>query len=115
VLDVTADFRRRAYHDLATFGIPADVKRAEFQSKLAASFLVNPFVADLTQHLRVVGSMHFGGVNTWIHERCEDIPLPYKWEIKSTTHALYNWLMHFIPQVTWDRPNYSQVIYWERK
>jgi hypothetical protein len=109
---MTPDFRRRAYHDLATFNVPHQADRNTFRRTLEISFLTNPFVADLLQHLRILGSMHFGGVNTWIHDRCEDVPLPYKWEIKSTTHALYNWLAHFIPEVSWDRPHQSQILHW---
>lgn len=42
----------------------------------------------------------------------EDVPLPYRWEIKDNTRIFYNWLAHFFDEITWDRPNYSQVIYW---
>lgn len=111
---VGADFRRRAYHDLAMFAVPGGLAQTDFFNVLRDGFLRSPFVVDFIEHLRVQGSLHFGAVNAWIHQKCEDVPLPYRWEIKKNTHAFYNWLAHFLPQVTWDRPNHSQVIYWAR-
>jgi hypothetical protein len=110
--DLTPDLLRRAYHDLATFDIPAGLSRELFPRKLGDAFRANPFVSDLIEHMRATRSMHFGGVNSWIHERCEDVPVPYKWEIKSTTHSLYNWLARFVPELTWDQPRYSQILRW---
>jgi hypothetical protein len=112
--DATPDLRRRAYHDLATFNIPAGLGRELFPVQLAAAFRANPFVSDLIRHMKTIGSLHFGGVNSWIHERCEDVPLPYKWEVKSTTHTLYNWLARFVPELTWDQPRYSQILRWRQ-
>jgi len=105
---------RRAFHDLATFEIPPRLSREEFETVLGDSFRRNPFVVDFLALLREQKSLHFGAVNAWIHQKCEDVPLPYKWEIKSSTHSFYNWLAQYVAEVTWDRPNYSQVIYWNR-
>jgi len=102
----------RAYQDLATFEIPFGLTRMEFLDALGKSFLRNEFVREFVDHLQIKKDLRFGAVNAWIHERCEDVPLPYRWELKRNTHAFYNWLAHFIPQISWDRPNYSQVIYW---
>jgi hypothetical protein len=106
---------RRAFQDLATFGIPQDLARTDFERALGAAFRESPFVMEFVQYLRAEGSLRFGAVNSWIHQTCEDVPLPYRWEITSTTHALYNWLAHFYSEVTWDRPNHSQVIYWNQQ
>jgi hypothetical protein len=103
---------RRGFQDLATFDIPAGLARAEFAEILGDAFRRSPFVSEFLNYLRTERSLRFGAVNTWIHGKCEDVPLPYRWEIKSSTHALYSWLAHFIPEVTWDRPHHSQVIYW---
>jgi hypothetical protein len=103
---------RRAYQDLATFEIPAGLTRAEFAAALGDAFCGSPFVVKFVDHLRAERSLRFGAVTAWIHEHCEDVPLPYRWEIKSNTHAFYNWLAHFVPEVTWNRPHHSQVIYW---
>jgi hypothetical protein len=110
----TAEDARKAFQDLATFGVPPGLSRTEFDNELGNAFRESPFVVEFVDHLRVEGSLHFGAVNTWIHQKCEDVPLPYRWEVKTNTHAFYNWLSHFFPEVTWDRPHYSQVIYWGR-
>ena len=107
-----AEAVRRAYQDLATFEIPSGLTHAEFAEVLGDAFRRSAFVVEFVDYLRAERSLRFGAVNAWIHEHCEDVPLPYRWEIKSTTHAFYNWLAHFIPEVTWDRPHHSQVIYW---
>lgn len=106
---------RRSLQDLSTFGVPPGLLRAEFDNVLGNAFRESPFVMEFVDHLRVKGSLHFGAVNAWIHQKCEDVPLPYRWEIKANTHAFYNWLSHFFPEVTWDRPHHSQVIYWGRE
>jgi len=57
-------------------------------------------------------NLRFGAVNKWIHEKCEDVPLPYRWEIKENTRIFYDWLAHYVPEISWVRPKYSQVISW---
>ena len=111
--DQSPDSVRRAYQDLATFGIPSGLTSHEFDEVLGEAFRTSPFVREFVDYLRIEGSLRFGAVNSWIHYKCEDVPLPYRWEIKSNTHAFYNWLARFFPEVTWDRPNHSQVIYWK--
>ncbi len=107
------EFLRRAYHDLATYGIEEGVSnRDEFISKLRSNFCNSTFVKDFVNHLQESGSMHFGGVTSWIHTKCDDVPLPYRWEVKTVTRCFYNWLEYFVEQVTWDRPNHSQIIRW---
>jgi len=106
---------RRGFQDLATFSIPLGLSRAEFETALGNAFCANPFIVEFVEYLRSEKSLRFGAVNAWIHEKCEDVPLPYRWEIKSNTHSLYNWLEHFFPSVSWDRPHHSQIIYWDRR
>jgi hypothetical protein len=106
---------RRSYQDLATFEIPPGLSRTEFDESLGDSFRRSPFVVEFLEYLRAEQSLRFGAVNAWIHEKCEDVPLPYKWEIKANTHALYNWLAHYFAEVSWDRPHHSQVIFWRDK
>jgi len=109
----TPETARRAFQDLATFGITPALPRLEFDRALGNAFRDSPFVVEFVDYLRAQRSLRFGAVNTWIHEKCEDVPLPYRWEIKTNTRALYNWLAHFFHEVTWDRPHHSQVIYWK--
>jgi hypothetical protein len=111
----TPELLRRATHDLFIFDIPSGLSKTEFTVRLGDSFRRSPFVVDFIEVLQVARSLRFGAVNEWIHSKCEDVPLPYRWEIKDNTRILYNWLQHFIPEVSWSQPNYSQVICWQGK
>jgi len=106
---------RRATHDLVTFDIPAGLIREQFEHCLGEAFRRAPFVVEFIKFLRAESSLRFGAVNDWLHQMCEDVPLPYRWQIKENTAIFYDWLAYFVPGVTWDRPNYSQVIYWQKK
>lgn len=69
---------------------------------------------DLVEFIKEQKSARFGAVNDWIHSKCSDVPLPYRWEIKENTNILYNWLDYFFDEIRWDVPGVrSQVIYWE--
>lgn len=105
---------RRATHDLVVFGIPPHLPPAEFHKSLGQAFCKTPFVRDFLELLKLEQSLRFGAVNNWIHQKCEDAPLPYRWEIKENTRIFYDWLAHYIPDISWDRPNHSQVIYWQK-
>lgn len=105
---------RRAAHDLANFGILDGLSESEFDRRLGEAFCSTPFVSDFLGYLQSERNLRFGAVNDWIHRKCEDVPLPYRWEVKENTCIFYNWLAHFIPEITWDRPNHSQVIYWNK-
>lgn len=111
----SAEEIRQAAHDLTTFNVPPGCGQPEFMQQLGYCFRQTPFVVEFVKILKVENSLRFGAVNNWIHEKCEDVPLPYRWEIKENTRVFYNWLEHFFPEVTWDRPHYSQVIYWKNQ
>jgi len=106
------DVTRRAFKDLAVFRIPASLSRAEFRDALQKAFLSNEFVCAFVRHLVSVGSLRFGAVTAWIHQHCEDTPLPYRADVKEQVAVLYDWLSAFVPGVSWDRPQHSQVIRW---
>ena len=105
---------RRAAHDLAIFGIPPGLSSSDFDKRLGDAFSKTPFVTDFIAFLKNERSLRFGAVNDWIHNKCEDVPLPYRWEIKENTRIFYDWLVHYQRDISWDRPNHSQVIYWKR-
>jgi hypothetical protein len=106
---------RRATHDLVVFDIPPGLTNQEFQGRLGDAFRRSPFVVEFIEFLKSEGNLRFGAVNDWLHQKCEDVPLPYRWEIKQNTAIFYDWLAYFVPGVSWHRPNYSQVIYWRSK
>ena len=110
----SSDAIRRAVHDLVTFGISPGLGDLDFDMQLGNAFKANPFVVDFLSFLRTHGNLRFGAVNDWIHRKCEDVPLPYRWELKEHTRIFYNWLAYyFSPKVTWNVPRHSQVIYWQ--
>jgi hypothetical protein len=106
------DERHRVVHDLCTYKLPTGLSRNELDQRLGKGFRDNPFIREIVDLIKLKGSIRFGGVNDFIHRTCRDVPLPYRWEIKSTTAHLYNWLAYYYTEITWDRPSYSQVAYW---
>lgn len=102
----------RAVNDLVNFGVvPVDDKGA-FLKDLGERFRDCLFVRAIIAQIRREGSMRFGAVNDFIHQKCRDVPLPYRWEIKTTTNYLYNWLTFFFEDIEWHVPGTrSQVIY----
>jgi hypothetical protein len=106
------DLARRAFQDLATYRVRPGLTPEAFRLELAAAFEQSPFVKAFVAYLAAKGSLRFGAVADWIHDHCEDVPLPYRRDVKQQVGVLYDWLATFVPQTHWDRPNYSQVIYW---
>lgn len=111
----SADERRRYAHDIVGFGMDRNLSRPEFEVALRQAFRTSPFVLEFVAFLKQESELRFGSVASWIHKRCEDVPLPYRWEVKESTRILYNWLEFFFDEIHWSRPNYSQVINWNDK
>ena len=109
----SAEEIRRAAHDLAVFNIPEGLDPDNFNERLALGFKGSPFVSAFVNLLKEIGSLRFGAVADWLHQHCEDVPLPYRWEIKANTRILYDWLEYFFMEIRWHRPRHSQVIYWQ--
>jgi hypothetical protein len=106
---------RRRTHDLVTFGLRPGLGGEEFAQRLGEEFRKGPFVIEFVDFLKRVRKARFGTVSDWIHGKCEDVPLPYRWEIKENIRILYDWLAHFFPEITWDVPGEdTQVIYWNK-
>jgi hypothetical protein len=98
--------------DGTSVAIPPGLSNTEFDQQLGDSFRRTPFVIEFVELLKTEKSLRFGAVNDWIYRMCEDVPFPYRWDIKENTRIFYNWLEHYFTEIVWDRPNYSQVIYW---
>ena len=111
----SADELRRFAHDITIFGIENNLKRPELDVALRDAFRSSPFVSEFVEFLKRETELRFGSVASWIHNKCEDVPLPYRWEVKESTRVLYNWLAFFFEEIEWNTPNYSQVIYWTDK
>jgi len=110
----TTDEVRRAIHDLVLFQIKPGLSPSEFTEQLRRAFQESPFVVDFVSYLKAQSSLRFGAVADWIHRKCEDVPLPYRWQVKENVRVFYDWLVYFFPkEISWDTPRHSQVIYWK--
>jgi len=101
-------------HDIILYSIPTGLNESAFFAFLDEQFKTHPFVLGLVRYIQEEGSLRFGAVNDWITNNCSDSPRPYRRDMKTTTRHLYNWMAHFYEEISWDTPNYSQVIYWNR-
>jgi hypothetical protein len=110
--DISRDLLSQVAQDLSTFAVPMGLDEQLFFQHLRQRFTKSPFVVSFLARLRQDGWLRFGAVNAWIGEHCADTPLPCSWDVKPRTRAFYNWLELFVPEVSWDRPNHTQVIRW---
>lgn len=109
-----SDIERRCQQDLVTFEIGVGLTADQMRAQLFENVRRNVFIAAFVTALRERGQMHFGGVSSWIHDKCEDVPVPYRYEVKDAVRILYNWVSAAYDEVTWDRPNHSQIIFWKK-
>jgi hypothetical protein len=100
-------------HDLSLYKVPiTGLEKEDFFQHLKSNFEAHPFIEQLINMLKTEGHLRFGAVNEWITKHCKDRPTPSRWELKPTTKRLYTWLSSLIQQITWEQPNYSQILYW---
>jgi len=107
------ELERRTSQDLITYKIKPGLLQSDFKSQLESGFLNSPFVLAFLTHLKKEKSLRFGAVTSWIHDHCEDVPLPYRSDIKIQVQNLYSWLNFYVPEIYSDRPRHSQIIYWK--
>jgi len=101
-------------HDLVQFGVKDHSDKKDILVQIGEQFLAHPFVKKAIEHIKESGSLRFGEMADWIHAHCDDVPIPYRWEVKSATHVLFNWLEYYVPAISWSVPGkYSQVIKYE--
>ena len=100
-------------HDLALYDIPDGLSKDSFFSVLRDRFTSHPFVCAIVELIRTHEFARFGLVNEWITANCSDKPTPYRWEMKSVTRRLYDWLSYFFDEISWDIPGaHSMVVRW---
>jgi len=102
-------------HDIVLYDIPLNLNSEDFYSTLGKNFKDHPFTKATSLFIRNEGSLRFGKLNSWITNLCSDKPVPYRWELKSSTNKLYDWLDYFYNEISWNIPgDHSQVIYWTK-
>jgi hypothetical protein len=111
---IASQEKQRAIHDLVLLHVVNGLSRDEALNQALSEFRNIPFVLAFVRELQEQRSMRFGAVSNWVHSKCEDVPLPYRWEIKDSVRRLYNWLAAAYPEISWNIPNYSMVIYWNK-
>lgn len=100
-------------HDLVLYQIPEGLDRRTFFEALGERFVNHPFTRAIVSLIQEEKSARFGLVNEWLTTNCSDKPTPYRWEMKSVTRRLYDWLDYFYPEISWDIPGaHSMVIRW---
>ncbi len=101
-------------HDLLCYQIPSGLDENAFDANLRKAFRTQSFIAAFVTYLKQIESARFGQVKAWLHETCSDQPTPYRWKLTTNTQYLYTWLDYFFDEITWDRPNHSMVIRWNK-
>lgn len=99
-------------HDLVLYRMPQGLGRSQFYELLRSRFAQHPFIVAMVELLQKEKTARFGLVNEWLQSNCSDKPTPYRWELKNTTRRLYDWLVYFFPEITWDQPNHSMILRW---
>ena len=104
-------------HDLILYEIPIDLNEKDFFKLLKTNFNKHPFIDLLKKHIQEQQSLNYGGVVRFIQEKTTTVPTPRSWELKKKqiVNILYEWICYFNINYTWDRPTYSQVIYFNDK
>ena len=108
------EHRNASIHDLLCYQIPSGLDKTAFDMTLRQAFQKQPFIKAFLEYLKGIRSARFGQVKAWLHNTCTDQPTPYRWELTTNTQYLYTWLDYFFDEITWDRPNHSMVIRWNK-
>ncbi|MEJ6776274.1 MAG: hypothetical protein QNK85_02985 [Crocinitomicaceae bacterium] len=113
-----------ASHDLEFYKIAVGLSKDEFLGLLQLNFNKHPFIVkfkeavknsmDSTGRRERDGSMHFGPVKRWFSSNTTTVPTPRPYELTSYIVILYDWICYFDNDFYWDRPKYSQVIYYKK-
>lgn len=99
-------------HDIVLYEIDMGLDHDAFFDQLRMHFKSHPFIKAISSFIEEKRSVGFGEMNNWITTNCSDKPTPYRWELKSSTNRLYDWLAYYFEEISWNRKNYSQIIHW---
>lgn len=112
------DEQLKASHDKALFDVNIEEDPNEVYLQLQERFNYKPIIKKLKTDIRESprNSMGYGQVVRWIQENTTTVPTPMSWELKKEqiVNNLYEWICFFDDRFSWDTPNHSQVIYFER-
>ncbi|MGJ8723936.1 MAG: hypothetical protein ACSHYB_05210 [Roseibacillus sp.] len=99
-------------HDIGSLKLSeSDLLKEDFEEISMQAFQSQLFVKRIVEKIRSRPSMNFGAVTAFVHENAQDVPLPYRFEIKDAIARLYPWLAYCFDDVSWSVPGAkSQVI-----
>jgi len=99
-------------HDIGTLKLTEnDLKGNELKNILIRKFRNQAFVKRIVEEIRSHPSMNFGTVTAFVQNMAQDVPLPYRSNIKEAIARLYPWLEYCFEDLSWSVPGaQSQVI-----
>jgi len=116
-------FTAEGMHDLYTLKLQNAISTSNFEEQAREAFRNLDYVQEIVKFIKEAeprnkgetSSRSFGAITAFIHNICEDVPLPYRSKIKDFTTKTYNWLAYCFDEIFWDIPGArSQVIYYKR-
>lgn len=116
--DFCLDDQLKAAHDKTVYNVQIEFGHDSTIKNLQDVFNQKAIVIKLKSAIieNQRKSMGYGQVVRWIQENTSTVPTPMSWEIKKEqiVNNLYEWICFFDYRYTWDTPNHSQVIYFNR-
>ncbi|MDF1788175.1 MAG: hypothetical protein P1U82_20095, partial [Verrucomicrobiales bacterium] len=102
----------RMLHDIGTLKLTEnDLRSKELRNILMREFRNRAFVELIVEEIRSHPSLNFGAVTSFVHNMSQDVPLPYRSNIKEAIARLYPWLDYCFEDLSWSVPGaQSQVI-----
>jgi len=102
----------RMLHDIGTLKLTEnDLRSKELRNILMRKFRNQAFVKRIVEEIRGQPTMNFGAVTAFVHNVAQDVPLPYRSNIKEAIARLYPWLEYCFEDLSWSVPGAkSQVI-----
>jgi hypothetical protein len=115
--DYSLDIQLQAAHDSSLYQLNIDTYLDVALSKVKDVFNNKAIIMSLKQAIKEHPrrSMGYGLVVRWIQENTTSVPTPMSWEIKQEqiVNNLYEWICFFDDRFEWDKPHYSQIIYYK--
>ena len=81
------------FHDIANYKISSDLSEQEIREELKKQFLEHRFTRKIMDEIDNHERKHFGMIQNWLRDHCTEVPLPRRWEFKTNTKILMNWLV----------------------
>lgn len=84
-------------HDVAFFGsLNCNLTKDQYMKKVKTRFFENAFVKMALSNVTSEG-ISFGSMAAFIHDNCQDVPAPYRKDVKTTVHNLFCWTVTLNP------------------